>query len=358
MDFEKEKLREQFLKFSEEKKAIHQNTTSSLKNEVLIVDGLNTYIRCYCSMPSMNDNGSHVGGVSGFLKSLGYAIKTIKPSHVVIVFDGNGGSLRRRKIFPEYKKRRKTSIRLNRTYEDSVDEHDDAKQFTNQLLRLVMYLDTLPVKLISVDHVEADDTIAYITNQHFLDSNITIMSTDKDFLQLTSERVKVWSPTKKRIYGPMEVLNEYGIHPKNFTLFRAMDGDDNDNIDGIKGAGIKRILKAYPFLSEDKKHTIDDILQYSKLKKNEQKKGQLKIYDAVLDDVNKLQRNFDLMQLDTSIIQSFTQIRIQDILKEPNKPLNRYAFSNLITQDKMWNAIPNSQIWLAEVFNRLNSNVI
>jgi len=69
------------------------------------------------AVPSMNDDGMHTGGIAGFLKSIGYAIKLINPTRVIVVFDGSGGSQKRRKIYPDYKKGRKTKIKFNRTYE-------------------------------------------------------------------------------------------------------------------------------------------------------------------------------------------------------------------------------------------------
>ena len=84
-------------------------------DKVLIIDGLNTFIRCFSAIPTLNDDGAHVGGIVGFLRSIGYAIRTIRPTRTVIVFDGKGGSNRRRKIYPEYKQNRKTKYRVNRT---------------------------------------------------------------------------------------------------------------------------------------------------------------------------------------------------------------------------------------------------
>ena len=63
-------------------------------------------------IPTLNDDGAHVGGIVGFLRSIGYAIRTIRPTRTILVFDGKGGSNRRRKLFPEYKANRNMSERL------------------------------------------------------------------------------------------------------------------------------------------------------------------------------------------------------------------------------------------------------
>ena len=166
---------------------------------VLIVDGLNTFIRVFSVMPTVNENGVHVGGIVGFLQSLGYAINMFNPSRVIIVFDGKGGSSRRRKIFSDYKQRRRTSYRVNRL-EGLENLEDEKRSMRVQLRRIVDYLELLPVTSISVDGIEADDAIAYLTRNALGDGDKIIMSTDKDFLQLVNDNVKVWSPTRKKLY--------------------------------------------------------------------------------------------------------------------------------------------------------------
>ena len=90
-------------------------TSLEPNSKILIVDGLNTYIRGFAANPSLNEDGIHVGGITGFLQSVGYAIRSFRPTRCIIVFDGKGGSSRRRKIYPEYKGNRKpTERRFNR----------------------------------------------------------------------------------------------------------------------------------------------------------------------------------------------------------------------------------------------------
>ena len=72
-------------------------------SEILIVDFMNTFIRSFMASPSLSSNGDHTGGIAGCLKSIGAAVKLINPTRLIIVSDGNGGSLKRKKIYPEYK---------------------------------------------------------------------------------------------------------------------------------------------------------------------------------------------------------------------------------------------------------------
>jgi len=304
-------------------------------------------------VPSMNDDGMHTGGIAGFLKSIGYAIKLINPTRVIVVFDGSGGSQKRRKIYPDYKKGRKTKIKFNRTYEELSSSELEQKNLQIELMRLVSYLEVLPVTVMAIDNIEADDTIAYLAEDTFKDSNVTIMSTDKDFLQLASERVKIWSPVKKKIFGCKEIVDEYGITCNNFIFYRVLEGDVSDNIPGIDGVGIKRVLQAYPFLADDKQVTLQEIYNYS-----ENYKSKYKIYERVLDNKLLIERNYELMQLKATSIQSFTQLRIEEIIKKQVPKIDKMTFSRLITEDKMWNNLPNYMVWLNETWGKLNSFVL
>lgn len=321
-------------------------------SDILIIDGLNLFIRVFAAIPTLNDEGLHTGGIAGFLKSLGYAVRLLNPTRCIVVFDGAGGSVRRKAIFPEYKERRANKVRLNRIFEEASTTESESQAIARQLLRVSHYIDTLPVTTIQMDNVEADDVIAYLALQSFKDSNVTIMSSDKDFYQIVDERIKLYSPTKKKIYGIQEVLTEFGIHPKNFVLFRTLDGDKSDSIDGINGCGLKTILKCFPFLSEDKPHTVNEIFEHAELNKD-----RYKVYQTILENKNIVERNYQLMQLSDTIIATFAQLNIGDILKKKNK-LNRFEFNNMITSDKLWNALPNHGVWLNETFSKLDAFVI
>jgi 5'-3' exonuclease len=348
---EKKKL---FSIFENIKSDLHENVglNKTQNSDVLIVDGMNLYIRAFSANPQLNDDGLHTGGIAGFLKSIGHSIKVMNPTRCIIVFDGTGGSVRRKAMFPNYKDRRANKIRLNRIFEEGSTSELESQALARQLLRISHYIDTLPVTTIQVDNVEADDVIAYLSNQSLKNSNITILSSDKDFYQLVSDRVKIYNPAKKKLYGVQDVINEYNIHPNNFVLYRILDGDVSDNIDGIKGFGIKTVVKCFPFLSESKKYLVEDLIKYA-----ESNKGKYKAYQNLLDNPNIAERNYQLMQLSETIIATFAQLNIEDILKKKNK-LNRFQFNNMITEDKMWNAIPNHGVWLESVFKKLDNFVL
>jgi DNA polymerase-1 len=300
----------------------------------------------------MNEDGVHTGGVSGFLKSLGSVVRLFSPTRCILVFDGSGGSQKRRKIYPEYKNKRRIKVRLNRTYVDNSTPDGEELNLKKQLMRTVNYLDYLPLTTVAIDNVEADDVIAYLAVDKFKDSNVTIVSSDKDFLQLASSKIKIWSPTKKKLYGCAELLMEYGISCKNFINYRILEGDTSDNIPGINGAGLKTIKKCFPIFTDDKQYSVDEIINYC-----DTHKGKYKLYDTILDNRATLERNYQLMQLNTSEMQSFTQLRVNDLMDENVQRLNRFEISKLITEDKIWNNLPNYQIWLSENFGKLDNFV-
>ena len=309
-------------------------------DKILVIEGLNTFIRVFSVIPTLNDDGIHIGGIVGFLKSVGYAIKMLRPTRCIIVFDGKGGSTRRRKVYSEYKNRRKTKIRLNRANEYSSVE-DEHQSMLLQLQRGVEYLENLPLTLLSIDNIEADDTIAYITEQVLPKNKNVIMSTDKDFLQLVDERVSVWSPTKKKIYTPKEVYDDFGVNSKNLILARIIDGDKSDNIPGIKGYGMKTILKKIHILSEN------DIVSYETF---------IKFLDDNKLDLDKdvLLRNYYLMQLKEVDISATAKLKIQNKVNESIPTLVKYKFQKMFLEDKLYTALPNLNSWLATSFNRLN----
>ena len=304
-------------------------------DKVLIIDGLNTFIRVFSVIPTTNDDGVHVGGIVGFLKSIGYVINMVSPTRVIIVFDGKGGSNRRRKIYPEYKQNRKTKYRVNRTY-DFASQEDERQNMIMQLQRCVEYLDTLPVTVLSYDNIEADDTIGYLCKQVLTESEIVVMSTDKDFLQLANGRTKIWSPTKKKLYDEEAVFEEFGITAKNYIWFRVLDGDKSDNINGVRGLGLKTIRKKLPFLTENKICNIDDIT------------------DVLPESSDIIKRNYDLMQLQDVNISGSTKTKIIERVNQPINKLVKYKFEKMFLEDKLFTTLPNVTTWLLTNFNQLN----
>lgn len=217
-----------------------------------------------------------------------------------------------------------------------------------QLGRLIQYLEQLPLTLISIDGTEADDVIAYITEQVLPDNKAFIMSTDQDFLQLISNRVSVWSPTKKITYDKQKVFDEYGIFPKNFLTYKILCGDKSDNIDGIRGAGLKSIKKFIEPITSENKFDIANLIDY--VNKSESK---IKLIKSIKDSVFLLKRNYLLMQLANVNLSNHHRLYIQEAVRKEIPQLIKYKFSTVFIQDKLWSHIPNMESWITE-FIRLD----
>ena len=329
-----------------------RNWKEKTNSNILIVDSTNLFIRCWSSTNSMNSNGDHVGGIVASLKSLGAAIKLLNPSRCIMVFDGVGGSLKRRKIFPGYKEGRKNKIRLNRVNVDLIDATTEEKCRNWQYCRFTEYLQALPVNILALDSVEADDTISYLANEYFVKSDkIYIMSSDRDFLQLCNDKINVYSPTKKRIYGPHEILEEYKIHPNNFVIYKSLIGDESDNIPSpCVGCGEKTIPKHFPWLGEEIVHTIDEVIFHA-----ENLKNKYKVCDGISNSRVILERNYSIMQLKNTLLTVTAQLHCNECLETNKIPiLDRNLFYKMVIDDKIQNSIPNYVTWVTDIFGKLN----
>ena len=318
-----------------------EKVEESLNSRVLLIDGLNTFLRAFTAIGWVNKDLSHIGGLTGFLRSLGYIIKLVRPTRVIVVFDGQGSSTNKRYIYPEYKANRG----LNRvTNWDSFEsQQDESEAITSQIVRLVYYLKTLPVDLISIDKIEADDVIGYIACK--LDGEVTIMSSDKDYLQLVSDRVSVYSPTKKKFYDRDLVLTEFGVTPKNFLTQKILLGDSGDNVPGVKGLGSKTMLKAFPELGTEEEISLDDILSKCE--------GKKKIFESIKNYEFQLRINKRLMDLKDPNIPEEAIEEINSVLLEAKKAFHSQDFLDLYREDELGNSIPNVSMWLFNHFNEL-----
>jgi len=322
------------------------------KEKVLIVDGLNTFIRSWTVNPTMDDNGDHIGGIVGFLKGIGYAIREYDCTRCIVVFDGKGGSKSRKQLYSGYKENRGNNrFRVNRAYADLMNPEEEGESMKRQMIGLFELLEYLPVEVMLYDGIEADDVMGYIASQLLReDENAVLMSADKDFLQLVNERVKVYSPTKKKLYDTDLVLAEYGIHPTNFMVFRTLDGDKSDNIDGISGCGIKTIIKRFPEVVKEEEVTIDKLFELC-----EERKDESKIYKTILDGKKIVERNFQLMQLSDPNIPTNKKITINDKYLVKSEKLDKLGFIKKAMGMKVINAFGDVNSWIQTTFAKLHN---
>ena len=328
-----------------------ETSPKDANDHIMVFDGLNTFIRSFGATPAYNEDGDHIGGITGFLYSVGKTVRDFKPSRCVIAFDGRGGNTKRKKIYKDYKANRANKTKLRRfDHHDSTIENEQ-QSMKHQFSRLVSYLDNLPVTFLSMDGIEADDTIAYIA-QMYNDTckKITIVSTDRDFYQLVDDRIQVWSPIKKKMYDTQAVIDEFGVHPNNMVLYRSFTGDKSDNIPGVSGIGPKTILKLIPEIVNEQQVTLEDLF-----KKSNQLLTEVKQYQRILDSHEILEKNWLLMNIKLLDISANTSSKIRGIMEQPVNGLNRTEFQRLFYEDKMWAVMKNLPDWLTRTWLSLDA---
>lgn len=330
---------EQFKLFADER-----NRITNRDSKVLILDGLNRFISVWAAVPALNNNGEHIGGVAAFLKSLGSSIRQFQSTRCIVVFDGSGGSQRRRKIYPEYKNNRRTSLHLNRR--EFATREEEIFSMKKQMLRIIEYLSILPVSVVIIDQIEADDTISSIVTDYYqqIDSQITIVSSDRDFLQLINDNVSVWNPVKKKLYTPNDLRDEFNMHPNNYLLYRVLTGDSSDNIPGVPGLGLKTLLKEFDLNNE---LTVEQFLEQCRLKSGK------KIFEKILDNEERIVLNYQLMQLQNSDISLYSKNLIRDRIDVINE-FDKSKFLQYFAEDQLDASFKYPERWLSETFDSLN----
>jgi len=276
-------------------------------------------------------------------------IRILKPTRLIIVFDGANGSKRRKKIYPQYKSGRGKGLRLNRAYNWSTAE-EEQKNMILQLKRTISYLKKLPITIITIDNIEADDVIGYLARE-MCNEEVYISSSDKDFYQLITEKVKVWNPISKTVIDINTAREKFGgIHPKNILLFRSIDGDKSDNVKGIKGFGIKTTTKYFPMLLGNNECTIDQLVEHSKRNIENGKK-----YKDLLDNVPMVELNYKICQLAESNISTSAKFKIMDHYRTKPIRTDLITIKKMYIRDKIWTSIKDINSWLNENFSYLNS---
>jgi DNA polymerase-1 len=194
----------------------------------VIVDAANCLYRAFFAIPPLRTaDGTPTNAAYGFVNMLNKALREERPDHVVVVFDAPGGAPFRDEIYPEYK------------------AHRDAQpeDLSAQLPAVRELVDAYRLPVLEVAGCEADDVIATLVAKLPADWQATILSTDKDLMQLVDERVHLLDTMKDRRYGRAEVEERFGVPPERVLDVRALVGDASDNIPGVKGIGDKGAAK-------------------------------------------------------------------------------------------------------------------
>ncbi len=303
---------------------------SSIKktDHFYLVDGSGYIFRAYYALPplSRKSDGLPTGAVSGFCSMLFKLLEEArsdesknKPTHFAVIFDSARKNFRN-EIFSEYKANR-------------AEAPDDlAPQF--EYIRKSVEAFNLPsVELINY---EADDLIAtYAKKIIEAGAKVTVISSDKDLMQLVSNKIRLFDPMKSRVIGEKEVFEKFGVKPNQVIDVQSLAGDSSDNIPGVPGIGIKTAAELI-----NKYKNLDNLLdRASEIPQNKRRETLLLNKDKAL-----LSKQLVTLKDDVPVKNDPNEFLIQDINKDKlYEFLRSMEFNRLLSQAISFYGEPSSQ---------------
>jgi len=252
----------------------------------LLVDATNLYKIVFEGVKSYALQKQNLHAVWGFMKKLRGVLNENVNNHsygitkTILFWDGPESGDLRRKVFPNYKEKRKRFF-------NGIDPYYQQKDVIKEMLSflgITSYENTI---------VETDDCIAEYVRQNKSKENILILSNDHDYFQLIDKNVFVYYlnriQTKSHIYPKNLLINSenfeyyFDYNPKNILMRKVIIGDESDNISGAKGFSEKSIISEIPMFVR-RHYNRDELLQYSKERREFRKGKRLQILIDFLSD--------------------------------------------------------------------------
>ena len=292
---------------------------SSIKktDHFYLVDGSGYIFRAYYALPplSRKSDGLPTGAVSGFCSMLFKLLEDArsddtknKPTHFAVIFDSARKNFRN-EIYSDYK--------ANRT----EAPEDLAPQF--EYIRKSVEAFNLPsVELINY---EADDLIAtYAKKITEAGAMVTVISSDKDLMQLISNKVRLFDPMKSKVIGEKEVIEKFGVKPSQVIDVQSLAGDSSDNVPGVPGIGIKtasELIRKYK--------TLENLLnKASEIPQNKRRETLMTNKDKA-----KISKQLVTLKNDVPLRKEATDFAIKDINKDKLYDfLREMEFNRLLSQ--------------------------
>lgn len=197
--------------------------------KLMLIDGHSILYRAFYGVPNLsNSGGTPTNAVYGFLNIMFKLLDEEKPDYLAVVFDSNAPTFRH-EMFGEYKGTRKPM--------------PDELKVQAPLIREV--LTAMQIPILSKEGYEADDILGTIARRMQKEAEVTIVSGDRDLLQLADAHIKISLPrtsrgvTEVHPYYPADVEREYQVTPEQFIHVKALMGDTSDNIPGVPSIGEK-----------------------------------------------------------------------------------------------------------------------
>lgn len=215
-----------------------------MKEKLVVIDGNSIINRAFYGLPDLTTtDGRHTNAVLGFINILTRIAEEEKPQYLAVAFDVKHPTFRH-EMYPEYKGTRKGM----------------PEELKEQVPLLKQMLHAMNILTVECPGFEADDILGALSERAKRDNKaVTLVSGDRDLLQLADEDVLVRLPKTKRTgteiedYTPQKVFETFGVTPKQITDLKGLMGDSSDNIPGVPGVGEKtavKILSVYPTVEE------------------------------------------------------------------------------------------------------------
>ncbi len=191
---------------------------------VFLIDGSGFLFRAFHALPPMTrPDGTPVNAVYGFTSMIMKLVDETDADHIAVIFDA-GRRTFRNDIYPDYKANRPPPP------DELIPQFDLVREATR----------AANIACVDMAGYEADDLIAtYARLAVEAGAKVTIVSSDKDLMQLVGERVRMKDPMKNRDIGPAEVEERFGVGPDKVIDVQALAGDSTDNVPGVAGIGVK-----------------------------------------------------------------------------------------------------------------------
>jgi len=278
-----------------------------LKN-LFLIDGSGFIFRAFYAIPLLtNSQGIPINAVYGYCNMILNIYEKFKPEQMIVVFDTKKKTFRS-DIYKEYKS--------NRT--------DPPEELIPQFSIIRDATDALQIPRLEMDGYEADDIIATYTKQaEERGVSVTIISSDKDLMQLVNKNTKMYDSMKDKFIGVKEVKEKFGVEPSKIIDVQALAGDRIDNIPGVSGIGVKIAAELI-----NNFNSLENVLA----KVNEIK--QPKRRQILIDEKDKaliskklvtLKCNVDIKKYDLNLFQGINQ-------KTALKFFEKHGFKNLISR--------------------------
>jgi DNA polymerase-1 len=273
-----------------------------------LIDGSSYIFRAYYAIRHLsNSKGIPTNAVYGFTAMLFKFLKDYEPTHLGIVFDSKGKTFRD-DIYPLYKANR------------SAPPEDLAQQFS----MIFEMVDAFNIPQVQLEGFEADDLMGTISkNVEKENANVVLVTGDKDFCQLVSDKVTLLDTMKNKITGILEVKEKYGVAPERVIDVFALAGDAVDNIPGVKGIGEKTAVSLISkFGSLDELfNNLDDVSKRQKVLIEEKKEDAVlsKELVTIKTDVD-IETGLDKFKYngfdDDKLRQIFQELEFKNLLRE------------------------------------------